>query len=424
MHFYWESYGCSANQADMERIIGILESMGISQTSDPKRSDLIILNTCAVKLTTENRMISRYRELSSFKKPIIVTGCLPRMNLKRCKKECLGFSALIDPNSIPYLKDIVDRVLSGEKGIIKFSEPSTNIFHLPKVSIHPVIHIIPISFGCLGNCAFCGVKNVRRRLVSVPIRDVIMDFESALKSGKKEIWLTSQDDAIYGWDIGFTLNDLLSALTEIPGDFRVRIGMMNPGGAMKLVPDLIGHFKDPRIYKFVHIPVQTGSARILKRMKRQHSVDDFVKLVSMFRSEIPGVTISTDIIVGFPGETEEDFRETLNLVNKTRPDIVNISKFYPRPGTEAARMKKVPTDVISDRTRRLSEVVKRISYESNRKMVGKVETVLVSDEKKKVGRTSNYKQVFIDGDVELGSFYSVEIVDAGPRSLRGKLLNQ
>ncbi len=426
MRVYWESYGCAANQADMERILGVLYSMGFTSVSDPERADLMLLNTCAVKLTTENRMISRYRSLSKYGKPIIVTGCLPRMNLDRCKEDCRGFSAIIDPNSIDKIPEIVSRVMSGEKGIIEFNAPNIKTFNLPHVSLHNFIQIIPISFGCLGNCAFCGVKNVRQKLVSVPIKDIRLEFERAIRLGKKEIWLTSQDDAVYGWDIGANLNTLLGNLLDVKGEFRVRLGMMNPGGARTLVPKLFDFFKDHRMYKFVHLPVQSGSDRVLELMRRQHTVGDFVDLVDAFRKEVRDITISTDIIVGFPGETDDDFGMTIDLLKMTKPDIVNVSKFYPRPNTEAARMKKIPTEVISERTREISRLVGEIAQESNKRMVGREEVVLVSDQKdgQPVGRTQNYKQVFLDEDVDLGDFYLVKIVGAGRRSLRGKLIRK
>ncbi len=426
MKFYWESYGCSANQADMERILGLLALAGFEPISDVKDSDFIILNTCAVKLTTENRMISRFRDLSRYGKPVIVTGCLPKMNLGRCLNECKGFAALLDPNSIDKIVDVVHRVLSGESGIIEFSSPKRELFSLPKLPTHKIIHIVPISFGCLGNCAFCGVKNVRERLVSVPIIEIRSDIERALRDGKKEFWLTSQDDGVYGWDIGTNLNVLLKSILEIDGVFRLRVGMMNPGGAKTLLPDIVSIFRDERLYKFIHVPVQSGSDRILRLMKRQHTVQDFVEVVEAFRSKYPDITISTDIIVGFPGETDEDFQMTYDLIDRVRPDIVNVSKFYPRPNTEAARMKKVPTDVISERTRLLSKLVDEIAEESNAKMVGREDIVLVSDVKgeQPVGRTSNYKQVFFDEDVDLGGFYRVKITKAGKRSLKVRVLEK
>ena len=408
----------------MERILGVLTNKGFGVTDIPSNSDLIILNTCAVKLTTENRMVSRFRELSTYNLPIIITGCLPRMNTSRCDKECAGFAAMIDPNSIDRLSEIVDRVMNGERGITLFSDPHWEIFNTPYTSTHPIIHILPISYGCLGNCAFCGVKNVRGRLVSVPIRNIRMDFEKALRSGKKEFWITSQDDAIYGWDMGATLNDLLSSLLEVGGDYRLRIGMMNPGGAMKLVPEIFNYFNDDRLYKFVHIPVQSGSDRVLTLMKRQHGVEEFRTLVDEFRKNVPDITISTDIIVGFPGETDEDFQMTVDLIEEAKPDIVNISKFYPRPNTDAARMKKVPTDVITKRTKELSAIVEKMSKKSNELSVGKVRRVLISDEKngRFVGRTHNYKPVFLD-NVELGKFYNVKITSSTSKSLFGEVVN-
>ncbi len=425
MKLYWESYGCSANQADMERILGLLSEKGFTQVARPEHADLIILNTCAVKLTTENRMISRYKHLSKFGVPIIVTGCLPRMNTDRCLKECDGFSAIIDPNSIPELPAIVDRVLSGERGIVRFSDPNITAFSSPKLDLHKVIEIVPISFGCLGSCAFCGVKNVRGRLVSVPITSIRAYFEKALAKGKKEFWITSQDDAIYGWDIGTNLTHLLASLLEVPGEYRIRVGMMNPGGAKSLLPDILGVFADERVYKFIHVPVQSGSDKVLRLMRRQHTVQDFIDVVDAFRSEFPRATISTDIIVGFPGETDNDFEMTVDLIREIKPDIVNLSKFYPRPNTEATKMKKVPTRIISERARFLSHIVDELAADSNKRMVGLVDRLLVSSEKggQVVGRMFNYKQVFFEGEPpRLGQFVDAEIVSAGRRSLVARVI--
>jgi len=427
MKFYWESYGCSANQADMERILGLLALAGFEPISDVKDSDFIILNSFEEKVTTENRMISRFRDLSRYGKPVIVTGCLPKMNLGRCLNECKGFAALLDPNSIDKIVDVVHRVLSGESGIIEFSSPKRELFSLPKLPTHKIIHIVPISFGCLGNCAFCGVKNVRERLVSVPIIEIRSDIERALRDGKKEFWLTSQDDGVYGWDIGTNLNVLLKSILEIDGVFRLRVGMMNPGGAKTLLPDIVSIFRDERLYKFIHVPVQSGSDRILRLMKRQHTVQDFVEVVEAFRSKYPNITISTDIIVGFPGETDEDFQMTYDLIDRVRPDIVNVSKFGAHPSTLAVKMEKISNKVIKRRSKILSEIVKKVSLKRNKKWIGWEGEALIDEIGKNntlVARNFAYKPIVLKADKKLfGKFVKVKIKNARKTYLIGEIVN-
>ncbi len=422
MYFYWESYGCAASTADMERLIGILVDEGFQPIDNPGDADFIILNTCAVKLTTENRMISRFKKLSLYKKPIIVTGCLPRMNLARFTRECSSFAAALDPASISEIGEIVRRVLAGEKAIVAFGDKWK--FDLPRVDLHPVIHIVPISHGCLGNCAFCGVKNVRGRLASVRLGDIVKDIKRALKSGRREIWLTSQDNGVYGWDIGTNMNELLERILSLDGDFRLRIGMMNPHGARSLLPGLIEHYNDPRVYKFAHVPVQSGSDKVLKLMNRQHTVEDFVYVANALKEGVDMMNISTDIIVGFPGEDDDDFSATVDMLKQVRPDITNVSKFYPRPNTGATNMRKIPTSTIADRSRKLADIVNKISLESNRRMIGKRFRVLASDEGRRgniIARSPNYKQVIIK-DAKLGEFYYVKVVSASLHSLNGEIL--
>ena len=219
---------------------------------------------------------------------------------------------------------------------------------------------IVVSRGCLGACTYCATKNARGNLHSYTIKNVVERVKDAVKKGAKKILLTSEDMGCYGKDIGVNLADLLKEIVKIPGDFEVRVGMMNPTFALEFLDDLVKVFKNEKIIKFLHIPVQSGNDVVLKRMNRAYAVEDFEKIVDYFRNEIPEIIISTDIICGFPGETELQFEDSLNLIKKVEPEVLNISKFYPRPGTPAKNMKQLSTRTIKERSIRMSKLFKEL----------------------------------------------------------------
>ena len=218
---------------------------------------------------------------------------------------------------------------------------------------------------CLGDCSFCITKLAKGNLQSFPKEDIINEIKKRIEEGYKRINLTSTDNGCYGLDINTSLVSLLKNITEIPGDFKIRIGMINPNYAKLYLNDLIKIYKSDKIIKFLHIPVQSGSNKILKDMNRKYKVQDFINVVSKFRKNILGINISTDIIVGYPTESEEDFEETLNLVKKIKPEVLNISKFTSRPGTKASRLKQLKTEEIKRRSVILTNLYK--DYLRNKK---------------------------------------------------------
>jgi len=217
----------------------------------------------------------------------------------------------------------------------------------------------------LGDCSFCITKLAKGNLQSFPKEDIINEIKKRIEEGYKRINLTSTDNGCYGLDINTSLVSLLKNITEIPGDFKIRIGMINPNYAKLYLNDLIKIYKSDKIIKFLHIPVQSGSNKILKDMNRKYKVQDFINVVSKFRKNILGINISTDIIVGYPTESEEDFEETLNLVKKIKPEVLNISKFTSRPGTKASRLKQLKTEEIKRRSVILTNLYK--DYLRNKK---------------------------------------------------------
>ena len=404
---------------------GCLAEAGYKQASSIESADVVILNTCAVKGPTENRMIEISKRVPTAKK-LIVTGCLPLVNFERIQDE-VHFNGIAGPALGEKIVEIVKRVSNGET-VIMLEEAACGLpnLDLPRVQSSPMISIVPVSYGCLGSCAYCCVVFARGRLRSYDIRDIVKRVEKDVESGLREIWITSQDTACYGRDKGTNLASLLRALCNIQRDFRVRLGMMTPNNALDMLTDLVQAFHDERIFKFIHLPVQTGDDEILKRMKRGYSVSDFKRVVKAFRESFPDLTLATDIICGFPSETEEEFQRTLTLMEEVKPDVVNISKFFARPKTFAASMKKdmIPLSEIKARSVRASTLAKKLSLENNQRWIGWTGKVFVDEAGKVpgswVGRNFAYKPVAVkSGSKLIGKLVPAKISEVFPTYLQG-----
>jgi len=415
MKIYLESYGCSANQSDSEIMLGILKQKGHKIVSSPKQSDINILNTCIVKSPTENRMKFRIKELSG--KPLVVAGCMSSSE-KEIIENINPKASLIGPDSIHSICEAAEKAFNGKK-IVAIDAIRKPKVCLPKIRRNPAIDIIQISTGCLGNCYYCQTKFAKGRLFSYPSSLITKQVKSVLTQGVKEFWLTSQDTGCYGKDASESLPELLKKATEIPGKFLVRVGMMNPNHTKKILNELIEAYKSEKIFKFIHIPVQSGSDRILKKMNRNYTISDFKHIIDAFRKQFPMITLSTDIIAGYPGETEKDFQQTINLLKEVKPDIVNISKYWPRPKTEASQMKQLKREAINKRTQKLSILVKEIQFEKNKHWLGWEGEVLIDERGKKgmISRNIFYKPIVTKG--KLGCFRKVRIKNAYATYLKG-----
>ncbi len=410
---YIETYGCAFNKSDSEILLGFLKQHNFSP-APLKKAHYIIINSCAVKEPTEKRMLWRIKQLyeaaKANKQKLIVYGCLPKINANAIG-EISQDIIQIGPN----LQEIADYFRL---------PPEQNELGIPEQRNNKFISIIPICKGCLQNCAYCCTKFARGALKSQGIGAINARFRSAIKH-TKEIWLTAQDTAAYGADIKTDLAELLKTLLRNDETYRIRIGMMNPQHLIKIYDDFIAQFANPHIYKFLHIPLQSGSDRILKLMGRGYSANDFVKLAKKLKKKFPELALSTDIIVGFPSESEGDFRKTIEIVQKIRPDIVNISKFGARPGTRAKEMKQqVPSAIIKQRSALLSGICRKIALEKNEEMIGRKVRVLVSEKGSKsgfIGRTENYKPVLLHKNL-LGEFAKAKITGAKLNYLPCKLI--
>ena len=426
IYVYAENYGCTANKFDMEVMLGQLIKEGYRLSADLGKADILIINTCGVKKPTEDRVVERIRYLSRLGKPLIIAGCLPRINIKAIQKVAPNFAVMLDPRSVDRIVDAARLAQEGKRGVIFFSDTVPPKLDLPIYRVSKVIGIIMISEGCLGNCAYCCVRFARGKLHSFPMETIVKMLKEAVSDGVKEIWLTSQDCGAYGADINTNLAELLRECCEVPGRFLIRVGMMNPRHVLKILPELVDSFKNKKIFNFLHLPVQSGDDEVLRRMNRGYSVREFKEIVEVFRKEVPKLTLATDVICGFPGEDSRAFENTIRLIEEVKPDIVNISRFFPRPRTPAEKMKHLDVKLIKSRSRRLSEVVRRISWRRNEEWIGWEGEILV-DEKGRgsswIGRNFAYKPIVVKSNKNLiGRFLKVRVTRAFTTYLEADIL--
>jgi len=415
------SFGCPSNLADEKFMERSLKEAGYRISENPSSADFLIYNTCAVKTPTENRMISLLKKVPSSKK-LIITGCLPVINLQRILEE-VDFSGVSGPSTGPEILDILSSIRKGMKttdiGSGRRLEPL-----LPSPQSGQLISVVPIAYGCLGNCSYCCVKAARGTLRSYPIKEVVDRISIDVEKGTREVWLTGQDLGCYGYDLGTTLPELVTRISEIEGEFRVRVGMMNPQHVLRIQDDLVSAFRSSKIFKFLHIPVQSGDDRVLGYMNRNYSVDDFRQIISKFRGGLDRVTIATDVICGFPGEDREAFENTLQLLRDIQPGVVNISKFSPRPKTPRLEGERVSSSETKRRSRLLTDLYRDISLKQNHRWIGWKGEVLVDEvgrEKSWMGRNFAYKPVVIHGRENLlGQFVNVKIRETAPTYLLGE----
>ena len=419
---YVKSFGCSANLADGEAIAGCVSAAGFTLVDSPEDAEFLVYNTCAVKSPTENRIIDLLKRVPRGKR-LVVAGCLPLINFERLEGE-VDFDGVVGPAAAADVVDVLCRVAAGEK--VVSLERSRSSLGFPHVPLNPVVGIVPINCGCLGECAYCCVRFARGQLRSSGVGEVVERVKSDLISGVKEVWLTSQDTACYGLDIGTNLAELLNSVCGVEGDFFVRVGMMNPDHVLGMLDELVDAYRCGKVFKFLHLPVQSGDNKVLGLMNRRYTVDEFKTVVDAFRQRVSGLTLSTDVICGFPGENRAAFENTKRLVAEVKLDIVNVSKFFARPRTPAESLMPLPPKELNRRSREMAELSKSISFERNRLWVGWVGRVLF-DEKGKgnswVGRNFAYKPIVVKSrESMLGRFAEVKVVKAFPTYLEATLV--
>mgnify|MGYP005630136863 FL=1 len=414
-----EAYGCSASFADSEMISGLIVNGGHTLATDSSESDLNLIVTCSVKDTTANKMMHRIKSLKT--KPLIVAGCLPKAEKSNVEKFSENAS-LLGPNSLGKTLDVINSTLLGRKQIA-LEDSDLSKVGLPKVRLNPTVGIVEIASGCMSECTFCQTKLSKGDLSSYRLGDIVRQVQTEIKEGCKEVWLTSTDNGCYGLDIGTDLPTLVNAVSEIQEDFMIRVGMMNPMYMPRIKQKLIESYDNDKVFKFLHLPVQSGSDKVLNDMKRGHTSETFREIVKKTKDRFENFTISTDIIVGFPSETEEDFQKTLTLLDETKPDVVNLSKYSARPGTDAAELKQIDAAEIKRRSKIIFEQINKISMESNKKWIGWKGKVLFDENTEEgiKGRNYAYKPISVQEKVNIGDSHIVEITDATRKRLIGKI---
>ncbi len=419
---YFFTQGCSANVADSEQMAGLLEQAKFSIVNRIQEAHVIVMNSCSVKSPSESMF---FKTLEQFKqehphKLIVVAGCIPEADPRKFKEY-----SVVGTQSIHHIVQVVEETLNDNVLQILGNEEVPPL-DMPKVRKNPVVEIIPINRGCLGACTFCKTKQARGNLISYSVDEIVDVAQKALSEGVKEIWLTSQDTFCYGFDIGTDIVELLNELVKLDGDFFIRVGMGNPDHMPKVQEGLIEVYKHPKIFKFLHLPLQAGHNYTLQQMRRRYTVQQFRDTVDAFRKAIPEINLMTDIIVGYPTENEDHFWGTLQAVRRVTPDSINISRFWPRPGTPAAELKPLDGGEVKKRSTVITDIFHNISTLQNERWKGWEGSVLI-DEKGKdgqwIGRNYCYKPVIVEGDFNLGDSVKVRIVKTGLFDLRGEVVN-
>jgi len=401
--YHIETYGCTSNRGESRQIESALRDAGHYPVDGPEAADVAIMNTCTVVEKTERNMLRRAKELQSETADLIITGCMALAQGEEFREE--GVDA-----QILHWDDVPTAVTNGE---CPNPGPGT------EPVLDGVVGILPIARGCLSNCSYCITKFATGRVDSPPVEENVEKARALVHAGAKELRITGQDTGVYGWDTGDRkLPELLDRIcTEIDGDFRVRLGMANPGGIHGIREELADVFdRHEKLYNFIHLPVQSGSDTVLEDMRRQHRVEKFVEIVETFDSKLDYWTLSTDFIVGFPTETDDDHAQSMALFREIRPEKVNVTRFSKRPGTDAAEMKGLGGTVKKERSKEMSELKRDVVAEAYESMIGETHRVMAVREgtgDSMKCRDEAYRQIIVrdaaERGIEPGDFLDVEV---------------
>jgi MiaB/RimO family radical SAM methylthiotransferase len=436
------SQGCAANFGDGEKIARLLSKKSEVSFEFPEQKntanaandnagdaasapEAFYLNVCTVKGNSGALKLLRKAASTYPGVPIYITGCAPKDFREEAIRAVpkVQFTTLAELESDPQFSGGAGNA-EQDRTRIKSSGNSNRHGNVLRES--PFVGIVNIEEGCLDACAFCSTHLVKGRLHSFAPNDIVDQVQALVDDGCLEIQLTGQDCACYGFDIGTNLAELTQRiLTHVNGNYRIRLGMGNPRHVLSYQEALLDCFTDERIYKFIHIPVQSGSENVLKAMNRRHTARDYAILANEFNKRFSKFTLSTDLIVGYPGESAEDFNDTLNILKETRPTVCNITRFVARPGTVAAHLEAtaaaVPDSIKHERSAILAEAFQQIALENNRKWIGDECTVVTEKQGYRSGttiaRNNAYRPVALQGSFPAGTTLRVRITDAEPFAL-------
>lgn len=431
------TYGCQMNASDSERYAGQLEELGYTMTEDAELADVILMNTCCVRETAEDKVLGKIGEFKHLKARnndliIAVTGCMAQEWQERLFKRAPHLDLVIGTHNIHKLIDLI-KEREEKRGHALATDMDGNVFYdIPTRRFQKFFAWVPIMNGCNKFCTYCIVPYVRGREVSRPLEEIVEEVRNLADEGYKEITLLGQNVNSYGLDFkdGTDFSALLYAVEDIDGIERIRYMTSHPKDMTFAMVDAIAQCS--KVVTHLHLPVQSGSTELLKKMNRGYSAEHYLELIEYVREKIPDVVLTTDLIVGFPGETEGMFQDTLKLLKKVRYDMAYTFIYSPRTGTPAATMgNQVPQEVKSDRLRRLMAVQNEISLACNKEMEGRDYEVIVegptkNDENHWFGRTSGNKMIIWenDGTLAVGDTVPVHVDKGQTWVLKGHTLKQ
>lgn len=434
--YFLLTYGCQMNESDSERYAGQLESLGYRRTEDMDMADVVLLNTCCVRETAEGKILGKIGELKHVKQHnpnliIAVAGCMAQEWQDRLFERAPHIDLVIGTHNIHKLIELI-RERQAKSGHYLEADMTVPAFHdLPTKRFQKFFAWVPIMNGCNKFCTYCIVPYVRGREVSRPIADIVREIEEIAKEGYKEITLLGQNVNSYGLDLkdGTDFSALLQAVDRIDGIERVRYMTSHPKDMTFAMIDAIADSK--KVVNHMHLPIQSGSDELLKKMNRGYTVDQYMELVEYARKRIPDLVLTTDIIVGFPGETEEMFCQTLDLLKRVQYDMAYTFIYSPRTGTPAAKMDhQIPQEEKSRRLQRLMDVQNVYSLQLNQAMEHKGYEVIVegptkNDENHWFGRTTGNKMIIWehDGSAAVGDTVKVAVDKGQTWVLKGHLIH-
>jgi tRNA-2-methylthio-N6-dimethylallyladenosine synthase len=430
------TFGCQMNEHDSERIAGLLESDGYRPADDPAEAEVVIFNTCAIRENADNRLYGNLGHLRPLKERnprlrIVVAGCLAQKDRGEIQARAPWVDVVVGTHALPGLLELLRR--AEREGPQMDVREYTEVFPSALPARREVAHHawVQVAVGCDNACTFCIVPLVRGPQRSRPLGDVLAEVQALARRGVVEVTLLGQNVNTYGRDLSVPgsparplFADLLRAVDRVEEIRRIRFTSPHPHD---FTPDVVEAMAEcPSVCEHIHFPLQSGSDRILRAMRRSYRSGRYLEWLERIREAIPGIAVTTDVIVGFPGETEEDFEATLDVVRRARFDQAYTFQYSPRPGTRAAEMPgHVPHEVVRERFERLVALQERISLERMRELEGRTLEVLVEGVGRKggvQGRTRTNKIVHLDGEIPPGTFLEARIVAAHPHHLSGELV--
>lgn len=431
--FFFRTYGCQMNELDSEIMVGALENRGLKRVQEEDEADLLIFNTCSIRDLAERKAMGKLGQLGrKQKKSVIgVTGCMAMAKKETLFRKFPHLDFVIGTNNITDLNHVLDEVLYSGKQVIKTDDRfEENLDYLIAKRDDQVKAFVSIIRGCDKFCTYCVVPYTRGQEVSRPPESIVEECRRLVHQGYKEITLLGQNVNSYGkdkpeWNCLF--HDLLYQLDKIEGLKRIRFMTSHP---IDITVELMHALRDlPSLCNLVHFPIQSGSSRILKKMHRIYTKEQYLEKVELLRKIVPNVSLGTDIIVGFPTETEEEFQETYDIFEKIRYSVAFLYSYSPRKGTPAMRWKDdIPEEVKQDRLQRLMDLYNRIAAEEKSQMLGSTVEVLVEslkkDQKLLKSRTRCWKKVLFEGDASLiGTLQQVKLHSFNHQTLLGELVS-